>query len=308
MKHFKYFCAIFAASVFLMVPQLAHAEVKIVSSLGDLAAMAREVGGDNADVELLASPHEDPHFVDAKPSFVAHVAKADVLLVNGMSLEIGWLPTLVRNSHNPKIQRGADGYFDASQFVERKGVPTTKVTRAAGDIHPQGNPHFTPDPRQMARVALAFGKRLAKVDPAHADAYKKRARAFAKKALQTAKFWHKKFRDMPAKCRQIVVYHEAWTYVTGWLGLNVAIPVEPKPGVPPNPKHVAEVFKTVKKQQVPAIIEMEYYPDSNTEMIAKRTGAYLLTVQGQAREDEDYFTRVNKMAGELYSALKARCE
>ena len=294
-------------AVLLSAPA-AQAKVKVVTTLGDLAAMAKEVGGDEVEVETLASPQQDPHYVDAKPSFVRQVAGADLLVLNGMSLEIGWLPTLVENSRNTAIQKGAKGYFDASEFIERKGVPKGEVSRAQGDVHPEGNPHFTPEPRQMARVALAFGKRLGELDSKHKKAYRKRAKEFARKALETAQFWEKKFRQMPDKCRQVAVYHEAWVYITDWLGLEQAVPVEPKPGVPPNPKHVAKVLKTIKAEDLNAIIQMEYYPHSNTEMLAERTGAYLLIVQGQAREDQDYFKRVNKMAGELYSALKARCK
>ncbi|WP_168210584.1 metal ABC transporter substrate-binding protein [Persicimonas caeni] len=292
----------------LLLPQTAMAKVDIVTTVGDLAAVAKEVGGEHVSVELLASPQQDPHFVDAKPSFVRDVAKADLLIVNGMSLEAGWLPALVESSRNAKVQIGADGYFDASEHIARKGVPQGEISRAQGDVHPEGNPHYTLEPRQMARVALALGKRLAKLDPDHAKAYKTQAKAFAKKGLQTAKYWKKQFESLPKQCRNVVVYHEAWVYLTDWLSLNVVLPIEPKPGVPPNPKHVAKVFKTMKSEEVPVVIQMEYYPNSNTEMITKKTGAYLLIVQGQTREDQDYFSRVNKMAGELYSAVKARCE
>jgi zinc/manganese transport system substrate-binding protein len=291
-----------------LAPQAAFAKVKIVATVGDLASVAEQVGGEHVEVELLASPQEDPHFVDAKPSFVREVAQADLLIANGMSLEQGWLPTLIKSSRNSALRQGSKGYFDASQHVERKGVPKAKVSRSHGDVHPEGNPHYTIAPRQMARVALALSKRLGELDSEHADDYRKQARRFAKQALQTAKLWEKKFADMPDKCRKIVVYHEAWNYLTDWLSLEVVIAVEPKPGVPPNPKHVAKVFKTIEANSVPAIIQMEYYPNSNTDMIAKRTGAYLLTVEGQTRSDQDYSSRANKMAGELYSALKARCE
>jgi zinc/manganese transport system substrate-binding protein len=291
-----------------LVPQTALAKVKIVTTVGDLAAVAEEVGGEHVEVELLASPQEDPHFVDAKPSFVREVAQADLLIINGMSLEEGWLPTLVQSSRNSAVQEGAKGYFDASQHIERKGVPSGEVSRAQGDVHPEGNPHYTIAPRQMARVALALSKRLGELDSDNADVYRKQARSFAKQSLQTAKLWEKKFGELPKKCRKVVVYHEAWDYLTDWLSLEVTMAVEPKPGVPPNPRHVAKVFKTMKANDVPVIIQMEYYPNSNTEMIAKRTGAYLLTVQGQTRNDQDYLNRANKLAGELFSALKARCE
>ncbi len=308
MQRFKKLALSLIALTTFLIPQVASAKVKVVATLGDLAATARAVGGKDADVVLLASPHQDPHFVKAKPSFIRKVAEADLLVLDGMQLEIGWLPTLTRNSHNGKIQRGEDGYFDASEYVHRMEVPKTKISRAQGDIHAMGNPHYTYDPRQMARVGLALGQRLAKIDPSHAAAYKKRAHDFAKQELQTAKFWKQKFSELPAKCRKVVVYHEAWIYVTDWLGLNMVMPVEPKPGVPPNPRHVAKLFQTMKEEHVPVIIQMEYYPDSNTDMLAKRTGAYQMHVQGQARPIETYQARINKMVGELYGAIKSRCQ
>lgn len=298
------------ATLFLisMLPQAVMAKVNIVTTVGDLAAVANEVGGEHVSVELLASPQQDPHFVDAKPSFVREVAQADLLIVNGMGLEVGWLPTLVESSRNAKVQKGADGYFDASKYIEVQGAAKGKVSRAHGDVHPEGNPHYTLAPRQMARVSLALGKRLSKLDPDHAEIYKTRAKAFAKESLQSAKYWENRFKELPTKCRNVVVYHEAWDYLTDWLSLNAVMAIEPKPGVPPNPKHVAKVFKTIKTKDVPVIVQMEYYPNSNTEMITNKTGTYLLQVQGQTREDQTYSKRVHKMAGELYSAIQARCE
>jgi zinc/manganese transport system substrate-binding protein len=142
--------------VTLLFPQLGHADVEIVATLGDLGAAARQVGGEHVEVTTLAAPQEDPHFVDAKPSYVQDVARADLLIVNGMSLEVGWLPTLLDNSRNGQVQKGQSGYFDASTVVDRMEVPETEITRQMGDVHPEGNPHYTLDPRQMARVAIAL--------------------------------------------------------------------------------------------------------------------------------------------------------
>ncbi|MFP4600267.1 MAG: metal ABC transporter substrate-binding protein [Persicimonas sp.] len=291
-----------------LLPQLADAKVEIVATLGDLAATAEAVGGEHVDVTLLASPQEDPHYVDAKPSYVRKVAAADLLIFNGMALETGWLPTLVQNSRNSGIQSGQKGSFDASEHVERKGTRTDKVSRAEGDVHPEGNPHYSVAPPQMARVAMALGKRLGELDEDNAEHYRARAKEFAREALQTAKYWEKRFGELPDKCRNVVVYHEAWDYLTDWLDLTPTIAVEPKPGVPPNPKHVVKVISAIEAKTLPVVIQMEYYPDSNTKLITERTGAYLLEVEGQTREGEDYHKRVNKLGGELYSAIKARCE
>jgi zinc/manganese transport system substrate-binding protein len=292
----------------LLAPQLALAEVEIVATVGDLAAVVEEVGGEHVSVELLASPQEDPHFVDAKPSYVRRASQADLLIFNGMSLEVGWLPLLIENSRNSSIQKGKKGHFDASEHIERKGTRHDKVSRAEGDVHPEGNPHYTFEPRQMARVAVALGKRLAEIDPDHADAYRKQAKEFARKSLMAGRYWEGKFDEIPAECKKVVVYHEAWDYLTDWLGLEVAAAIEPKPGVPPNPRHIGRVLKTIEEQSVPVIIQMEYYPDDNARMLGERTGAGLLRVDGHAREDQSFDSRVNKLAGRLHSMITSRCD
>lgn len=288
----------------LLLPQPADAEVEVVATLGDLASAAREVGGEHIDVETLARPQEDPHYVDAKPSYVRTLSQADLLVANGMSLEVGWLPALLENARNGDIQEGAQGYFDASTVVDRMGVPDTEVTRKMGDVHPEGNPHYTFDPRQMARVSLGLGERLANIDPEHADGYNERARAFAKECLQVAKKWKKKFADLPDQKRRVTVYHEAWEYVLDWLDLAKETTIEPKPGVDPNPKHVKSVVETMEGREVGVILKMEYYPGSTAETIAEKTGATLVSSRGHTRDDQSYLERIEKLAGAIHKPLE----
>jgi zinc/manganese transport system substrate-binding protein len=300
----RYWMAMILVCCGVLLPGVARAEkVQVVATLGDLAAAAREVGGDRVEVELLARPQEDPHFVDAKPSYVRAVASADLLILNGMSLEIGWLPTLVENSRNAKIQQGKDGYFDASTVVKRKQVPNQRITRAMGDVHPEGNPHYTMAPKQMARVALALGKRLGAIDPKHKKKYAKRARAFAKKCLLAHRRWKKKFAKVPSKRRKVVIYHMAWVYVLDWLDLQGVATIEPKPGVQPNPKHTAEVIERIEAESVPVLLKMEYYPSSIVETIAEKTGVTVITSQGQTRDGKSYIDRVDRLAGAVYRAM-----
>lgn len=306
-NHARNACHLVAAvltAATLLLPQTADAEVEVVATLGDLASAAREVGGDHVDVETLARPQEDPHYVDAKPSYVRTLSQADLLVANGMSLEVGWLPALLENARNGDIQEGAQGYFDASTVVDRMGVPDTEVTRKMGDVHPEGNPHYTFDPRQMARVSLGLGKRLANIDPEHADSYNERARAFAKDCLQIAQKWEQKFADLPDKNRRVVVYHEAWEYVIDWLDLAKETTIEPKPGVDPNPKHVKSVVETMESREVGVILKMEYYPGSTAETIAEKTGATLVSSQGHTRDDQSYLERIEKLAGAIQEPLE----
>jgi zinc/manganese transport system substrate-binding protein len=306
MKPYRIFLSVAVASILIAFanPATAEAEIKVVATLGDLAAAARQVGGPNVEVVTLASSREDPHYVDAKPSYIRELSEADLLVYNGMSLEVGWLPTLTESSRNGAIQSGSEGNFDASQFVERKGVPDVKIDRSMGDVHPEGNPHYTHAPGQMARVALGLAKRLGKIDGAHRSEYQKRARAFARRCLELKRKWKKKFASLPEKRRRATLYHEAWIYVLDWLGIEKATTIEPKPGVDPNPGHVAKVVQTMKQRGVPVILKMEYYPASVAHSIADKTGAKVLTSQGQTREGQSYVSRVDDFAASLYEAMK----
>lgn len=295
-----------AAALFLVAlafPSVASAKLEVVATVGDLARAVEEVGGERVEVTALARPDEDPHYVDAKPSFVRRLSKADALVYNGMSLEIGWLPELLDNARNANIQTGATGNFDASTVIQRMGVPDTEVTRKMGDVHPEGNPHYTLDPRQMARVAIGLGKRLGELDSKHEEAYRKRARAFAKECLEVAQKWEEKFASLPAARRSVVVYHENWEYVTDWLDLQKVATVEPKPGVEPNPKHVAEVVKAIEDRDVRALLQMEYYPSSTVDQIAEKTRASVITSRGQTRNDQKYVDRIDDLAAALYESL-----
>lgn len=287
----------------LVLPSTAHAEVKIVATLGDLGAIAREVVGPHGRVDVLAAPQQDPHFVDAKPSYVARLSRADLVIYNGMSLEIGWLPSLITGSRNPDLRKGEPGHFDASTAVVRRGQRQTAVDRSMGDVHPEGDPHYSFDPRQAARVALALGKRLGQIDPPRADAYARRATAFAKDAIRVAQKWELRFGQLPSSKRRVVVFHEAWAYVEHWLKLEAVAAVEPKPGVPPNPKHIAHVLADIKRTGARAILQMEYYPDAATKLLSSKTSARLILVQGQTRIGHSYLERVDQLAQEIYDAI-----
>jgi len=287
----------------LVLPELASAKTKVVATVGDLGAVVREVGGEHVEVEVLARPQEDPHYVDAKPSYIRTLSGADLVVLNGMSLEVGWLPELLENARNGDIQEGQEGYFDASTVVERMGVPDTEVTRKMGDVHPEGNPHYTLDPRQMARVAIGLGKRLGKIDSEHAEAFESRARSFAKECLKLAQEWEDRFEDLDASKRKVVVYHEAWPYVVDWLSLEKVARIEPKPGVDPNPRHVGEVVETMNSEGIGVVLKMEYYPSSTVETIAEKTGAAVVSSQGHTRDGGDYLDRIEKLATSIHEAL-----
>lgn len=293
------FQAILISLALFLVSTGAWAKLQIVTTTPALASVAADVGGSNVSVTSLALPTQDPHFVDAKPSLALTLAKADVLMSVGLDLEIGWLPTLVTGSKNGKIQPGAPGYLECSQFVKVLEVPTGAVNRSQGDVHPKGNPHYMYDPRQAARVVKGISDKLSKLDPAHASDYKKNALALIKKLGQSTKTWEKALSG--ARGKKVVGYHKSFVYLASWLGLSIVEDVEPRPGIPPNPHHVTHVIETMKKEGVKALLQESYYPTKTSELIAKATGATVIQVSGgpDFRGGKSYVSHIDAIVKQL---------
>lgn len=278
--------------------------LNIVASTSDLAAIAREVAGPDGHVTSMSKPSQDPHYIDARPNLTLQLNKADLVMVNGLGLEVGWLPTLLTNARNARILPGAAGYFDASTFARLLEVPAGKVDRAQGDIHPGGNPHFLHDPRAAATIAVALGERLAKLDSAHADGFRSRASSFSAAANKLAATWRAKFDALPAGSRAVVAYHASLPYLFDWLGLTQAATVEPKPGIQPNPGHVARVLKTMRDQQIHVIVQEAFYPTKTSQTLAQMAKGQVVIIPGGTEADESYLTRAEKTARGLYDAIK----
>lgn len=291
------------ALLFVAVP--AFAKVRVVASIPDLAAIAKEVAGSRAVVESLASHAVDPHYVDPRPSLVLSLNKADLLIVNGLGLESSWLDPLVKQARNAKINPGGPGHFIAAEHAVLIDVPTGKIDRAMGDVHPGGNPHFYQDPTSAIAIANALRDRLAKLDPAGAATYAKNAAAFTKELWSVAKAEALRFARLPEADRRIVSYHKSLDYILRWLNLDAVATVEPRPGVPPNPKHVAAVLGTMKKGGVRVIVQEDYYPAKTSETLAKLAGGAVVKLPGATNFDggERYVERVKKAAGRLYDAV-----
>ncbi|MEZ4458643.1 MAG: metal ABC transporter substrate-binding protein [bacterium] len=276
----------------------------VVASTSDLAAIARDVVGSDGEVVAMSKASQDPHYVDARPSLTLALNKADLVLVNGLELEVGWLPTLLTNARNTKVLPGSEGYFDASTFVNLLEVPTGKIDRAQGDIHPGGNPHFLHDPRAAAKVAVALGDRLAKLDAKHADAFRARAKEFAQKADGLASTWKSKFDALPATSRKVVAYHASLPYLFDWLDLHQVITVEPKPGIQPNPGHVAKVLKAMRESGAHVVVQEAYYPTKTSQTVAQMAKGHVVVIPGGAEPNETYLQRADRTAKEVYDALK----
>lgn len=246
------------------------ADIKIVTTSTDLAALALAVGGDRVSVESLTKGTQDPHFAAAKPSMIRKVYGADLLLLVGADLEIGWLPAALQSARNARVQPGQAGYLDLSDTVTLLDVPTGPVTRAMGDLHVKGNPHYLLDPRNGARAAAAIAARLQAIDPENADAYRSRLGIFTATLDRKLAEWNGKLRGFQGK--SVVAYHKSFTYLADAFGFRVVDYVEPLPGIAPTAAHLAGLAARVSQQQIGLLIMVPYYDRRPARYLAENTG------------------------------------
>jgi zinc/manganese transport system substrate-binding protein len=290
------------------IPLLARVKtLNVVTSTEDLAALAREVGGDRVKVESIARGYQDAHFVEAKPSFLLRLQRADLLIHVGLQLEIGWLPPLITQSRNPRIQVGAPGYLDTSRFAEILDIPVGEVTRAMGDVHPLGNPHYWLDPENGRRIAKAIGTRFMELQPDDAGYFQQRYDDFDRRLRQAEQKWLKQ--AVPLKGIEVVTYHNSWPNFAKYFGLKVVGYVEPKPGIPPTARHTLNVINLIKSAKVPLILVEPYFDLRTPNSIAAQTGAkvvVLLPSVGGDPEVNDYLQLFEYNLRLLTAALGAR--
>jgi zinc/manganese transport system substrate-binding protein len=268
----------------------AAGKLNVETTTEDLAALAREVGGDKINVDAIAKGYQDPHFVEAKPSFLLKLQKADLLAVVGLDLEIGWLPPLQTQSRNGKIQKGGPGYLDMSQFCQILEIPTGQVTRAMGDVHPLGNPHYWLDPENGRRIAKAFADRFSQMDAADAAYFQQRYKEFDQKLTTAQKGWTAKM--APYKGRKVVTYHRSWPNFCERFGLVVADYVEPRPGIPPTPSHTLDLINKMKAEKIKLLLIEPYFDRKTPDSVARAVGgdvAVLMPSVGGNKEITDYF-------------------
>lgn len=271
-------------------PLSAASKLKIVTATTDMAALAQEVGGDRVSVESIARGYQDPHFVEAKPSFLLKLRQADLLIGVGLQLEIGWLPPLITQCGNPRIQVGAAGYLDASQFAEILEIPTGAITRAMGDVHPLGNPHYWLDPENGRRIARGIQMKLAEMRPADAAYFDQQFQAFSQRVTDASKVWDQQMQAFHG--RKVVTYHRSWPNFAKRFGVDVVGYVEPRPGIPPSPGHTVELIQMMKRENVKVILVEPYFDLKTPNAIARETGAQvvvLLPSVGGEKEVTDYF-------------------
>lgn len=283
----------------------ARAQLRVVTTVEGLASLAREVGGTRVEVESLSRGVQDPHFVDPNPTLVVKLRRAGLLVDVGLDLEVGWLPPLVNQARNAEIQPNGRRRLTAASAVAVMEIPTGPVDRSLGDLHPAGNPHFLTDPRRAGNVAAAIAAKLAELDPAGAAAYRANLAAFQKRLAGAEARWTAEL--APVKGRKVVTRHRTLTYFLDWSGLVLAGVLEPKPGVPPPPSHLAELVGVVKREGVKVVLVENYYDPKSGEVVARLGGAKLVLIPGDVGgvpEAKDYLSYMDDLVRLVSEALR----
>jgi zinc/manganese transport system substrate-binding protein len=294
-----------AVLLFASLTARAQDKLNVITTTEDLASIAREVGGDRVGVEAIARGYQDPHFVEAKPSFILKLQKADVLVVVGRELEIGWLPPLIQQSRNSKIQPGSAGYLDASLQASILEVPTGQVTRAMGDVHPLGNPHYWMDPENGKRVGKEIADRLSELRPNDKAFFQQRLADFTARLDAAEKRWLAQM--APYKGIKVVTYHRSFPNFAERFGLDIIGYVEPKPGIPPSPQHTLDLVNEMKRQNVKIVLVEPYFDLKTPNAIGRDTGAQVLVMPpsvGGVKAITDYFTLFDYDINLLVDAIK----
>jgi len=269
--HLQWLCAVmFAASA---LP--ASAALSVFATVPEWGALVDELGGDKVKIYTATNALQDPHHVEAKPSLIARARGADLVVATGAELEIGWLPLVLQQAGNPKVQPGKPGYFEAATFVTLLDKPT-RLDRADGDVHAAGDPHLQTDPRNIAKVAAPLAARLAELDPENAAVYQSRYKAFAERWTAAIANWDKQ--AAPLRGVPIVVQHKAFTYLIAWVGLKEVATLEPKPGVEPTTSHLGEVLATLQRTPAKMVLRAAYQSDRASQWIAERAKINAVTL------------------------------
>jgi zinc/manganese transport system substrate-binding protein len=299
----KTFHRLFAGLLFLTALP-AMAEIKVFACEPEWSALARELGGDRVSVFTATTARQDPHHIEARPSLIARLRQADLLVCTGAELEAGWLPMLLRQSGNAGVQPGRPGYFEAANHVRMLEIPA-RLDRAEGDVHAAGNPHIQTDPRNIGVVATALAQRLAEIDPAGANHYQARQRDFAQRWNAAIKSWEQQ--AAPLRDVRIVVQHKGFPYLENWLGLRQIATLEPRPGMEPTSGHLAEVLEKLKREPAQMILRAAYHDGRASEWLAERAKIPTVVVPftvGGSDKARDLFSLFDDTVQQLLGALR----
>ena len=306
-KRFCLIAAVILIAGLAVIPSAQAKKLNVVTSTTDMAALAQEVGGDRINVEAIAKGYQDPHFVEAKPSFLLKLRNADLLIEVGLQLEIGWMPPLITQCGNPRVQVGAPGYLDASQFAEILDKPVGQITRAMGDVHPLGNPHYWLDPENGRRIARGIAGKLSELDPSDAGYFQQRFQDFDKRLTDAEKKWDAEM--APYHGAKMVTYHTSWSNFAKHFGLAVEGYIEPRPGIPPTPQHTIEIINLMKRDNVKVVVVEPYFDLKTPNSIGAATAAKVLVVLpsvGGEKQVTDYFKLFDYDIGLLTNAFQTK--
>lgn len=283
---------------------IAHAELNIVTTTEDIASLVKEIGKEHVSVSSITRGYQDAHFVQAKPSYMVKSNKADLLVYMGLELEIGWLGLIIDGSRNPNIKLGQPGHLNLSSAITPIEVPTGEIDRSMGDIHPEGNPHYHLDPSNGLLMANSIANRLAILDPPNATAYKANLADFRHRLETKINEWDSRMKKF--KGAKVVTYHSTWSYFLKHFGLEYAGTVELKPGVPPTPKHLAQLVDVMQRLNTKVIIN-ENYTDANfSNLVGQKTGSKVLVLPvsvGGVPEVTDYIGLFDYLVTQMEKAL-----
>ncbi len=295
-------CIFFLLAV--SIPGLAIAKLNVVATTEDIASIVKEVGGDLVDVKAIAKGYQDPHLIEAKPSYMLKVNRADLLVYQGLELEVGWLPLLIQGGRNPKVLPGKPGHLDLSQAIAPLEVPTGTLDRSMGDVHPLGNPHYHLNPENGLLMAQSIADRLHRLDPANAEIYTNNLERFRHRLQNKIAEWKAKLEGF--RGTRLVTYHATWLYLLDYFGFESIGTIENRPGIPPSSKHLAELSAVMQQTGTKTILQANFYDDEFSELLAGKAQGTVMILPvsvGGVTEATDYFSLFDVLTGELENAF-----
>lgn len=306
MKTFNRIKIIFIILVLGLVnPGMALAKLNVVTTTEDIGSIVQEVGGDLVNVKTIARGYQDPHVIEAKPSFMLKVNRADLLIYQGLELEVGWLPRLIQGGRNKKVMQGQLGLLDVSQAITPLEIPVRELDRSMGDVHPQGNPHYHLNPNNGFLMADIIVKRLARLDPSNADVYKANLEKFSKRLEEKIKEW--KTRMEKFQSLKVITYHATWSYFLNFLSIESVGTIENKPGIPPSGKHLSELAAVMQQTNTRVILQANFFEREYSDLLAGKTESTVIVLPayvGGVKEAQDYIALFDFLISQLENTLE----
>lgn len=286
--------------IFFLIPNISIAKLKVVTTTTTLAEFVKQVGRDKVEVTSLTKPQEDPHFVEAKPSYMVKLRQADLLVAVGLELEVGWLSNVQRGAKNPKLLDKKFGFFTAGDFINAIEIPKGKVDCAQGDVHPFGNPHFHLSPVESQKVILALAKKLGELEPNSKTIFMANAEEFNKVLESQISKWQERVNK--SKIRELISYHKSFNYFLNFFNITPIAYIEPKPGVPPTPKHIIQLIKLIKDKKIKCIFNESYFETTAAKRLQKVTQATLKVVPVEV--ETNYIDLIEKLVSAIEDCSK----